>query len=69
MTELFSTSIAIKQDYYKGPTLFNVFINDIVNGHKTVDVDPVNINKKIECPIYADDILLMLESPKAVNGH
>ncbi len=63
LTELFSTTIGIKQGDSLSPSLFNLFINDIVDELKNIGTDPVSLNnRKLECLLYADDILLLSET-------
>ncbi len=65
LTELFSTTIGIKQG---DPSLFNLLINDIVNELKNMGTYPVSLNnRRLECLLYADDILLLSETPRVLQ--
>ncbi len=63
LTELFSTTIGIKLGDSLRPSLFNLFINDIVDELKNIGTDPVSLNnRKLECLLCAVDTLLLSET-------
>ena len=43
------------------PLLFNMYVNDLVHDLKSV-AEGINMNdEKINCPLYADDLVLLAE--------
>jgi hypothetical protein len=69
-----SQEILIKRGVHQGntlsPTLFNIFINDIVQGMPNDDspcIDKIN-NQKISCLLYADDLLLLSTTKKGLQA-
>ena len=62
-TPLFSSSTGLKQGCNMSPSLFKVFINDIPELLETANNDPVHLgNTKINCLLYADDLVLLSQS-------
>ena len=62
ITESFMTEFGVKQGDCLSPTLFGLFINDMVNDLKTNCVGVHLGDLIIHCLLYADDIALMAES-------
>jgi hypothetical protein len=67
-TCMFSSKVGVKQGCILSPTLFSIYLNDMV---KIVDVtcDPTLIdNKIISCLMYADDVILISESANGLQN-
>ena len=62
ITESFMTEFGVKQGDCLSPTLFGLFVNDMVNDLKTNCVGVHLGDLIIHCLLYADDIALMAES-------
>ena len=58
-----SDKILIKKGVHQGntisPTLFNIFINDIVENIGDKDSPDITDDRKVSCLIYADDLVLL----------
>lgn len=67
MTENFSSNIGVRQGDNLSPTLFKIFINDLVNCFdgtcKPVVLNSINLN----CLLYADDLVLISETPDGLQ--
>lgn len=61
LTNDFISQIGVRQGDPLSPTLFKIYVNDIVDSLKNTDnTTPVNIGEiKINCLLYADDIILI----------
>jgi len=70
MTELFSSSVGVKQDDVLTPNLFKIFINDLPD-YMLNTVDPIYLNNnRIDCLLYADDVILLsnYNSPEGLQA-
>ena len=55
----------VRQGDGLNPTIFNVFVNDVTEIFDKVNSDPICLEStKLNCLIYADDLLLLSESKK-----
>ena len=62
MTEWFDVNTGLKQGCVLSPIMFNIFINNLIDAIKSLDIG-VNIDdEKIGILLYADDIVLMAEN-------
>ena len=68
VTPFFKTSIGVKQGCVLSPTLFSLYINDLV---KIFDDNchPITLQsgKKISCLMYADDLVILSESASGLQ--
>ena len=63
----FETNIGVKQCCILIPTLFYLYINDLID-HFGPECEPLELNRKpISCLLYADDIILLSESAKGLQ--
>ena len=61
-TEWFNTTCGVKQGDNLSPTVFSMFINDLVHNLNLLN-NGINIdNQNICCLLYADDIVLFSEN-------
>ena len=68
LTDTFKSSIGIKQGYILIPTLFSLYIIDLADSFGN-DCDPLDLNGKlVSCLLYADDIVLLLESAQGLQN-
>ena len=71
LSNSFTSQIGVRQGDPLSPTLFNVFINDIVQ-YVENDCSPLLNGKNLHCLLYADDLVLLSTSKDgiqcAVNG-
>ncbi len=67
-TEYFETNIGVKQGCVISPTLFNLFLNDILEIFDEELSDPVRLYEKVlNCLMYADDIALISTSVQGLQ--
>lgn len=62
LTESFTSKIGVKQGCILSPTLFSIYLNDLVDIFDNT-CDPVALNDKlVSCLMYADDLVLVSKS-------
>ena len=67
MTNTFETNIGVKQGCILIPTLFYLYIIDLID-HFGPECEPLELNRKpISCLLNADDIFLLSESAKGLQ--
>ena len=66
----FPSKVGVKQGCNLSPTLFNIFINDLISlCDDTKDADsPLLGTVKISCLLYADDLVLISKSKKGLQN-
>ena len=68
LTYPFRSKVGLKQGCNLSPILFNIFINDFVQGLSELQTDAPSLeNLKIGCLLYADDLVLISESEKGLQ--
>ena len=68
LTDLFKSSIGVKQGCILSPTLFSLYINDLADSFGN-DCDPLDLNGKLlSCFLYADGIVLLSESAQGLQN-
>ena len=67
-TSAFSTSAGVKQGCSLSPTLFSLYVNDLVNEFDDNCQPAVLGEKNISCLLYADDLVLISESPSGLQA-
>ena len=69
ITSYFPSSIGLKQGCNLSPVLFNLFINDIHEIFDETFCQPPSIMKcKLSHLLYADDLILMSETPSGFQS-
>ncbi|MCO5591155.1 hypothetical protein L7F22_045136 [Adiantum nelumboides] len=53
----------VRQGCPYSPTLFNIFINDVINEAADFGVDIPGLTQKIQGLLFADDLVLLADSP------
>jgi len=67
LSNKFISSVGVKQGCVLSPTLFNIFLSDLPDIFDQT-CEPVNIfDKDINCLMFADDIVLLSESPTGLQ--
>lgn len=65
----FVSTTGVKQGDNLSPTLFNIYINDIVSFIENYQGDPIIVgDNKINILLYADDIILISKSPNGLQN-
>ena len=63
ITDFFMPNVGVKQGDNLSSTLFNIYVNNLASQFNNTR-DPVTIgNSKISCLLYADDLVLLSETP------
>ncbi len=67
ITQWFDISSGVRQGYFLSPTLFGLFINDLISEIKTINL-AVNINDIIISILaFADDIVIIAQNEKKLQ--
>ena len=68
LSDNFTSNIGVRQGDNISHTLFKIFINDLVNVFND-SCDPVSLNcLKLNCLMYADDLVLMSETAEGLQN-
>ena len=68
ITPPFMTSVGVKQGCVLSPTLFSMYINDVVKIFSE-DCHPVHMNgQTVSCLLYADDLVIVSESDSGLQN-
>jgi hypothetical protein len=68
LTDNFQSFVGVRQGVNLRPTLFKLFINDIPNIFDD-SCSPVSLlTRKLHCLLYADDLVLLSESPQGLQN-
>ena len=69
ISKFFQVKIGTRQGDVLSPTLFNLFINDIIDQLQNVNSDPAIIDSyKVTTLLYADDLVIISTSPKGLQS-
>eukprot|EP00732_Lithocolla_globosa_P001849 Lithocolla_globosa_v1_NODE_1037_length_2922_cov_4.479791.p2 type:complete len:288 gc:universal NODE_1037_length_2922_cov_4.479791:1924-1061(-) len=65
LTDWFPIEKGVKQGCLLSPILFDIFLNDLITDLNALDLGvKINLSRKLCCLFYADDIVLIAESPE-----
>jgi hypothetical protein len=59
---MFASKVGVKQGYILSPTLFSIYLNDMVKIFDVTCDQTLIDNNIIYCLMYADDVILISES-------
>ena len=66
-TDWFQVTSGLKQGCLLSPLLFNMYVNDLLHDLKSI-AEGINMNdEKINCLLYADDLVLLAESEEGLQ--
>lgn len=70
VTDMFPSKVGVKQGCVLSPTLFSIYINDMVDiFDETCDPPSIDrVNNSLSCLLYADDVVLISESAKGLQN-
>jgi hypothetical protein len=60
LTDWFSVNTGLKQGYIISPLLFNIYINDLMNAVKALNVGIDKGSEKVCILLYADDVVFFV---------
>ncbi len=67
-TKFFKCSRGVRQGCPLSPTLFNIYINDLIDELEKTNPTPLTLkNRKISCLMYADDVIILSSSHKGLQ--
>ena len=67
MTDSFSVESGVRQGDNLAPTLFTLYINDLIPVINELDVGVSIGDSEISILLYADDIVLLSDSPSGIQ--
>ena len=67
VSDMFKCLKGVRQGDVLSPNLFNLFINDLPESLRHCDDAPMLLDEKIQCLMYADDLVLMSLSAKGLQ--
>jgi len=67
LTSWFDTECGVRQEDTLSPTLFGIFINDIVEEANALDAGIKLGNEQVSILLYADDIALISDASKGLQ--
>ncbi len=67
LTDWFQTHSGVIQGNTLSLTLFNIFINDLVDDGNSLNLDVTTDGHRISILLYADDIVLIVETEKGLQ--
>ena len=69
LSHSFDSSVGLKQGCNLSPTLFNIFVNDLIHYVNQSNSDaPYLGNVKVSCLLYADDLVLISKSKEGLQN-
>ena len=69
LSHSFDSSVGLKQGCNLSPTLFNIFVNDLLHYVNQSNSDaPYLGNVKVSCLLYADDLVLISKSKEGLQN-
>ena len=67
-TDWFTVNSGVKQGCTLSPTLFNIYINDLVDYLKSSTAGSLNVGKvNLDCLLYADDLVIIADCPNTLQ--
>ena len=66
-TEFFNINCGVRQGDVISPTLFSIFINDLVAGINEMNLGINIMNSVLACLLYADDLVIFAENESNLN--
>ena len=68
-SETFNTNVGVRQGDCLSPTLFNIFINDVVDEISSKECMPASVNDiQLPCLLYADNLVIFSETATGLQN-
>ena len=68
LTNTFKSLVGVRQGDVLSPNLFKIFINDLPS-YLSSSPDPIYLNnKRLDCLMYADDVILLSSSATGLQA-
>jgi hypothetical protein len=67
LSKTFNSELGVRQGDPLSPTLFNLFINDLTKYITSVKEVPALNNEKVNCLLYADDLVLISQTEQGLQ--
>ena len=69
ISNTFESTVGLKQGCNLSPTLFNIFVNDLISYINSAKVEAPHLGDlQVSCLLYADDLVLLSETKEGLQN-